>query len=129
MSTAPVPSLRDLIMSAADARIEPVAVPEWAAALGDRKLYLRVLNGSERDGFEGFCLDLKKLPPGINRNIRAHLVAMTLCDETGARIFVDSADVVALGKKSGLVLDRLWSASLALNQMNADADADAPAKN
>lgn len=128
MTTAPAPSLRDLICRAQDARVEPIEIPEWSAALGDRKLYLRVLTGMERDAFEAFCLDLKKMPPGSSRNVRAFLASKTLCDETGARIFTD-ADVAELGKKSGLVLDRIWRASLALNMMQADDTGDAPAPN
>jgi hypothetical protein len=43
-----------------------------------------------------------------------HLVALALVDEGGQRLFSDT-DVVALGKKSGVALTRVFRAAMRLN--------------
>jgi len=47
-------------------------------------------------------------------NLRARLVALSVVDDKGTRIFTDD-DVKALGKKSAKALDRVFSVAQRLN--------------
>lgn len=59
---------------------------------------------------------------------RASLLVRTICDENGARIFHDG-DADALAKKSPQALDRLWDASVQLNNLLPQRKPAGDAKN
>ena len=92
---------REAILAAEDLR-ELVEVPSGAAR--------RSTCGSHRcraDQFEASIVEQRGRDVRMNmRNIRAKLVALTVVDEAGQRIFTDD-DVAALGGKSAAALDRL----------------------
>jgi len=90
------------ILAAVDLPIEEVEVPEWGGYV-----YVRGLNGEERDAFELSIIDQKNKGKVNLENIRAKLCALTLCDDKGERLFTDK-EVFALSKKSGSVLGRLF---------------------
>lgn len=97
---------RDVIFGVQDLKIEKVAVPEWG---GD--VCVRMMRGFERDAFEtALMADDKK----NTQNIRARLAVLTVCDETGQRLFTD-ADATALGEKSAAALQRIFDAASRLN--------------
>lgn len=98
---------RDKILSADDIRSERVKVPEWGG-----EVIVREMTGEERDEWEGSVVRREEGEDGKAAviidpaNMRAKLVALTVVDEKGERIFTMD-DVEALGKKSGKALDRV----------------------
>jgi hypothetical protein len=92
------------ILSVVDLPIESVDVPEWGK---DAKVFVRGLNGQERDNFEISISDEKHKGKINLENIRAKLCAMTICDEKGERLFSDK-EVFALSKKNSVALSRIF---------------------
>ena len=95
------------ILEAVDLKTIKVAVPEW-----NGEVFVRTLSGEERDHFEQSIL-------GEDRkmnldNVRAKLCVLTIVDDKGNRIFAET-DIIALGKKSGQALDRIYEVSQTLN--------------
>ena len=103
---------RDQILKAKDLTKEKVEVPEWGGFV-----YVRVMTGRERDSFEqGLLLGKGK----VNlENVRARLCALTVVDETGARLFKDK-DVTELGNKSAAALDRVYEVAQRLNRISGE---------
>jgi len=100
---------RKSILAADDVRKEKIAVPEWK---GD--VFLRVLTGTDRDRFEESYADQKM------KAFRIRFLLLALCDEDGERLFSDDeADV--LGKKSSVVINRLFEAGWKLNAFTQEA--------
>lgn len=93
------------------ATLERVEIPEWGG-----EAYVRIMSGRERDALEESFRQGKKVSM---LDARAKLVAKTLCDENGKRIFQDS-DVPELTKKSAAVLDRLFDVAARLSGMAAN---------
>jgi hypothetical protein len=114
---------RDQILSADDLPVREIEVPEWG-------FWVRVktLTGEERDAFEAAIV--KRNGRNVTQNlanIRARLVANTVVDEAGARLFKFS-DIEALGKKSALALDRVFGVASELSGLNPE-DVEELAKN
>ena len=97
------------IIAANDARLEKVHVPEWG---GD--VYLRVISGTDRDRFEEAYADQKM------KAFRIRFLLLTICDEAGERLFKDEQSD-ALGKKSSVVINRLFEAAWKLNAFTQEA--------
>lgn len=119
---------KEAILAADDLPREVVHVPEWG---GD--VYVRTMSGTDRDAFETSLIARSDAGSGADAvagagstrmdNVRARLVALTLCDADGVRLF-DDADIVALGRKSARALDRVFAAGQRLNGIGVDqADA------
>ena len=110
---------RDQIISASDLPVEEVEVTAWGGAVR-----VQGMNGTCRDAFE----ESLYVGEGKDRrqdlsNIRAKLVAATLVDADGNRIFSDS-DVSELGKKSAAALDFCFDVAQRLNGMTPAAKAE-----
>lgn len=103
------------ILAADDHRLERVDVPEWGG-----HVYIRTMGGDERDLFEQSFLDERGKRKRVVANIRAGLLARTLCDQAGARLFNDK-QVAQLGRKNGVVLERLF---LVAQRVNGLSDED-----
>ena len=101
---------REQILGSDDLPREEVDVPEWGG-----KVQVRTMTGTDRDAFEASLVD----KDGKFENVRARLVALTLCDKTGARLFNDS-DIQVLGGKSAKALDRVFSVAQRMNGIGAD---------
>lgn len=101
---------RDAILAASDLPTETVPVPEWG---GD--VIVRALTGAERDEYEVAMGDALRAKTGGSINMRARLVAMTLVDESGQRLFNHETHVVRLGDKSGRALDRVFEVAQRLS--------------
>jgi hypothetical protein len=114
---------REQILEARDMRVEKVKVPEWGG-----EVFVRSLTAAERDDFEGSIVtrDGSKLDFSI-ANIRAKLVARTVCDEAGNRIFTD-ADILLLGEKSAEPVDRIYDVAQRLSGLS-DKDMEELEKN
>jgi len=114
---------RDDILNVADLPIEEIQVPEWGGSV-----LVRGMTGAERDAFEASIVELKGNKSSVDmRNIRAKLVALTLVDESGERLF-SQADVELLGKKSAAALQRIFEAAQKLSGLT-QADVEELAKN
>ena len=100
---------RKSILAADDVRKEKVPVPEWG---GD--VYLRVLSGTDRDRFEESYADQKM------KAFRIRFLLMALCDERGERLFADDEGDI-LGKKSSVVINRLFEAGWRINALSQEA--------
>ncbi len=114
---------RAALLAAQDIPIEEIEVPEWGTWVR-----IRALTGAERDTFEGEITRRNGKSIEVNvRNIRARLVAMSMVDETGARIF-GVQDIEALGEKSAKALDRIFSVAQRLSGLR-DEDVQELAEN
>lgn len=110
---------RNMILAAPDLTTETVAVPEWGG-----EVLVRSLTGSERDQYESefMVIDTSGAKPTYEMemgNARARLVALSLVDENGERMF-DDTDVIALGKKSAAALDRVYNVARRLSALSDD---------
>jgi hypothetical protein len=99
---------RDDILAIDDTQSEVVAVPEWGGSVT-----VRGLTGTERDQFEASFVTYQRndkgsfdVMPPRTANVRARLVAIATVGEDGKPLFSE-ADVAALGRKSGLALERV----------------------
>ena len=105
---------REQILEAADRTTQDVEVPEWGGTVR-----VRSLSGSERDDYEAGIVQLRG--DGSRKftlqNARARLVSLSICDESGARVFQDS-DIAALGAKSAAALERVFDVARNLSGLS-----------
>ena len=97
------------ILAAGDFKLDKVNVPEWG---GD--VFIKTITGLDRDRFEDGYSEQKM------KNFRSRFLVLTLCDEKGERLFTD-AEVEELGKKSSLVINRLFEKAWSLNAFTNEA--------
>lgn len=115
-------SLREKILAADDLKWEDVKVPEW-----DATVRVRALTSGERDRWEVITY-LGKDGVTTPEDIRAKLIAFACVDpETNERLFTEE-DIVALSKKSGVAMNRLWPVASRLSRVSS-SDVDELAKN
>jgi len=113
---------RSQILTPRQLKREQVAVPEWG---GD--VWVRTMTGAERDDYEQEYLEAKKVAGDRIPNLRARLLARTLCDADGKSLLT-TADVDALGAQPADVLARLFNVASRLNGLSK-ADAEELEKN
>lgn len=104
---------RDAILTAQDLTHEDVPVPEWGGTVR-----VRTLTGAERDTLGASMVDADGNPDLAGYRVR--LVAASVVDEAGARLF-GAADAAALGAKSAIALDRVAAAVERINGMGVEA--------
>lgn len=102
---------REHIFQTNDLPTETVAVPEWGGE--GAAVHVRTMSGTDRDAFEQEIIEARKEGAELV-NIRARLAVKTVCDASGNRLFIDD-DAEALGKKSGMVLNRIFDVAQRLN--------------
>lgn len=95
----------DAILGSDDKHVRKVPCPEW-----DGDCYVRTLTADERDRWEMALSDSGK-------SVRATLVGIALCDETGKPLNPTPAQIQGLGLKASGPMDRLFDAVLDLNRM------------
>ncbi len=106
---------REQILNATDMTTETVAVPEWGGSV-----LVRGLTGIERDRFEQDSVKGKGSDARINLiNMRARLVAASIVDEGGKRLF-GSGDIELLGNKSAAALTRVFNVAQRLSGFTQD---------
>jgi hypothetical protein len=103
LSKAAILAANDTKLSAA------ISVPEWGG-----NVYCKTLSGTERDAFEDAYAQNKM------KQFRCRFLVLTLCDDKGERLFGDG-DVDELGKKSSVVINRLFDKSWAHNAFTPEA--------
>jgi hypothetical protein len=107
---------KEQILGADDRRTADVEVPEWGGTVR-----VRALSGAERDSYEVALAGIR--PDGTSRpnlvNVRARLVALSVVDEDGKRLFTD-ADAKALGDKSAAAMQRVFETAQRLSALTDD---------
>lgn len=107
---------REQILTANDAKVEVVEVPEWGGSV-----CVRMMNGTERDLYERAMYDKSKIGQ-LGENARAHLLSLTICDDQGVLLFAPK-DIDALGRKSSIALERCVKVAQRLNKLESVEDA------
>lgn len=107
---------KDDVLKKDDHKTIEVEVPEW-----DCKVRIKTISASERDRFE------QQVYGKSNSNVRAKFLILCIVDDEGKRLFND-ADAASLGAKSGVALDRLFTAAAKLNKIG-DVEIETEAKN
>lgn len=104
------------ILKVEDLDYEEVEVPEWGGTVR-----IRCLTAAERDSFEASIYEIRGTgdPRLIRENFRANLVARTLVDEKGNRLFSDK-EIALLGKKNAKALNRLFGIAQRLNALTKE---------
>lgn len=95
---------------------EELTIPEWGGSV-----FVRCMNGTERDRFESLVID------GKRANFRALLAAFSVCDESGSLLFGEK-DVPSLAAQPSTALERILVASLRLSKFS-EGDVQELAKN
>ena len=114
---------RGEILNAQDIQTEEVHVPEWGGTV-----LVRALDGEERDALEASMIQGKGKNAQVNlKNLRAKLVARSIVDENGKRLFEDG-DIPALAKKSAAALNRVYEVAQRLSGITPE-DVDELTKN
>lgn len=91
-------------------------------------VYVRGMDGTERDRWEQTTLQAQqKSKSEIYDHMRASIVARTVCDEKGNRLFSDE-DIPKVSKMSAAVLDRMYVVGARLSGVSK-SDAEELAKN
>jgi len=109
-------SLRDLILNDVPvAEVKPVT-------LRGEKLYVREMNGTERDAYEAQQLSANKAGSGLE-NFRARLLVRVIVDKDGNRVFGDD-DVAALGKLPAREIRKAFDIASKLNALTPEDEAD-----
>lgn len=107
------------ILAKDDAHFEDVEVPEWGGTVR-----IRSLTADERDAFDESITKLVgsgkyQTRELVMKGIRAKLVARSLINDKGERLFTD-AQVEALGKKNATVLDRLFAVAQRVSALSKE---------
>jgi len=115
---------REAILAALDLPQERLHVKPWGG-----EVILQGMDGVARDEYERQILAEREAGDGKvdPSRQRARLVAFSIVDESGARLF-SLEDVEALGKKNGRILGELAAAAMRVNALG-EGDIEALAKN
>lgn len=112
---------KDAILGAQDTEYEDVPVRQWGGTVR-----IASLPAADRDDYETALAAASKGDVGAAhklRNFRAKLVAKSLINEKGERLFTD-ADAKALGEKNAKVMGELWDHARRLSGIGKDAVAE-----
>lgn len=110
---------KDAILNADDLKHEDVDVAQWGGTVR-----VRTMTGAERDEFRNSVSAEGGIGPG---RFSVALLAATLIDETGARLFT-VAEIDQLAEKSATSIDKPAAVSMRLNGIGGAA-AEESAKN
>lgn len=106
---------REAILNVKDFKTREVEVEEWGGTV-----LVKSLSGSERNEFEQSMIIRRGKDVQMNmKNATAKLVALSVVDEEGNRLFSD-ADVETLGSKSGAALSRVYTVASKLAGLSED---------
>ena len=103
------------ILAADDLPTKDVEVKEWGGAVR-----IRALTVADMEQLQVELLDARRDGMTMPPNWRARHLAMSCVDEKGELLFTE-AEAVALGKKSGVAMFRVFDAINAFNGQGADA--------
>ena len=103
---------RDQILQAQDLKTQDIEVPEWGGTVR-----ISMMTGRSRDLYEAGLFKGKDNDSNYD-NLRAKYLSYCLVNEAGDLIFT-MQDVVELGKKSAVALERVFEAA---NKLNGTSD-------
>ncbi|KKM94533.1 hypothetical protein LCGC14_1197440 [marine sediment metagenome] len=103
---------REQILQVDDIKTEIVPVPEW-----DGEVIVRTMTGTDRDIWDNLLYKEGKV--NFLDNTRARLLACTIIDEDDNLVFSED-DIVALGKKSSLAINRIFDVAKRLNGLGSE---------
>lgn len=104
---------RDEILAAKDLKVVEVPIPEWGDGTGS--VFVRELTALEREELEASnIVDGKDAPNPMGR-----VVAMSLCDKDGNRLFTLD-DAPAFGAKGLGALKRIFEAAITVSKLSSD---------
>ena len=104
----------DQILDAEDVTVEAVETPAWGG-----QVYVRTLTGDKRDKID----ELFAANGDGNRSlvgVRAKVVAACMCDSEGKFCSLTDSQILALGSKSGAMLDRVFDVCQRINFMRGE---------
>lgn len=117
---------REQILQADDLKTETVPVPEWGG-----EVIVRTMIGIDRDEYDKSLISQNEEETEDDKsyldNARARLCAFTIIDEADNLVFSED-DIIKLGKKSSLALNRVFDVAKRLNGLGPD-DIEDMAKN
>ena len=105
---------RDQILGASDRETQDVEVPEWGGTVR-----VATMSAGARDAFDASLTDSEGNQE--TTNFRAKLVAATVVDEDGERVF-GSEDIDALAGHGARAIDRVFDVAARLNGFTKGAD-------
>lgn len=115
-------ALREKVLAAQDGAHEYVHVPEWEVTVK-----VVSLTGTDREKYQQAALQFGRgangqpIVTGYNMvNSSARLVSLSVRDEDGERVFSE-ADVLALGDKNPVALDRIVEVARRLSGLTTEA--------
>lgn len=100
---------REAILAARDWKEEEVDVPEWGGTVRVRTITVAdrmALQAAYKDGADGAIV--------APEDVRTRMVALTLVDELGHKLF-SFDDIEALNEKNPGVIDRIFAVAARLN--------------
>jgi len=106
------------ILNAPDLKRETVPVPEWSEGA---TVIVQEMTALDRDRLRR---EQTALPEGNPLNLAARVLVRCLITADGSRLFVDE-EAEALGRKSTIVLDRLFGVACRLNTIYGAAEEEA----
>lgn len=112
-----MPLSRADILKAKDLKTEAVEVPEWGGTV-----LVRALTAKER-------LDISreitgpdgKIDRSATLDLQIRLPFLCMVDESGARLFADESDLIALQAKSAAALERVFDVAQRLSALSKQA--------
>jgi hypothetical protein len=108
---------KDQILTSEDLKTLDVEVPEWGGTIR-----LSMMTGRSRDLYEAGLYKGKDNDANYD-NMRAKYLSYCIVNEEGNLMFTIQ-DVLELGKKSSVVIDRLFTLASELNATSNDAVED-----
>jgi hypothetical protein len=111
---------REEILSKSSLKKEVLTIKEWG---GD--VIVSEMSGSMRDAWEQAITEKDSLGKLVSP--RAKLIAFTVVDEEGNRVFKDG-DIESIGKISSKILEKILIVAMRLNSLGAD-EIDSAKKN
>ena len=113
---------REAILGTLDLEREEVEVPEWGG-----KVLIQTMDGASRDHMDMKVYEDMAAGEAGTENFRARLLAYTIVDRDGNRLFSYN-DIAALGKKSSSALRRCYDVAKRLNRIT-DEDVEEAKQN
>jgi hypothetical protein len=114
---------KNQINESIDRKWEDVSVPEWGG-----EVRILELSSADRGYIEAGSVVANGSTPQFKvesiKNNREKVVAFALVDENFNRLY-SNKEIAELGKKSGLVIDRLFQVAMRISGMNPGAVQDA----
>ncbi len=109
---------KDIIKKVDDMKTQVVDVPEWGGYV-----IVKGISGNERDWIESKIYQASQ-EEYYDIDIRAALVAMSVVDENGGRVF-EKEDVEWLGMKSAIALNRAAEVARKMSGMAVGGEEEA----